>query len=80
MQQEALEQRFPIIESIGYISSGSRHVLAEDAARDQRADTLRRALEQVLECGVLSSDKQYRAAVEQVVAGWAEMLEALADA
>ena len=45
-------------------------------AKYQRSATLRRVVEQLIDIGVLSSDRQHRAAVEALTAEILEMLEA----
>lgn len=69
---EKLDKDFPLVPQ-----PAGRFGLDLDAyLRSQRSATLRRVVEQLIDIGVLSSDRQHRAAVEALTAEILEMLEA----
>lgn len=66
-----LERRFPLVpmETTG-IDWHSIQVIEEA----QRTSDLRRGVEELLNCNVLSSDRHHRLAIEQIIHHWVEML------
>ena len=65
-----IDQRFPLVDDPQPFTQHAKKFQLR-----QRASALRKALEEILSCGVASSDRHHRQLVERVTNEWLEMLQ-----